>query len=111
MHVITHSHLDAGWVFSVDECYTTVEHIFDSVFLSLKDDDHRIYTVGDIYFFHRWYQEKDMTEKEEIKKLVKRGQFDLVHGGAVSTDEATVNYNDIIDNMLIAREWIKTEFD
>ena len=53
LHVITHSHLDAGWVYPVDRCYTTVQAIFDSVFLSLKDDNHRIYTVGDIYYFRR----------------------------------------------------------
>jgi hypothetical protein len=28
----------------------------------------------------------------------------------VSTDEASVNYHDIIDNMLVAREWLSTEF-
>ena len=55
VHVVTHSHLDAGWVYGVDKCYNTVVAIFDSVFSSLKDDKKRTYTVGDIYFFRRWY--------------------------------------------------------
>jgi hypothetical protein len=55
--------------------------------------------VGDIYFFQRWYYEQlDDKQRIEVQGLVKAGQLEIVHGGAVSTDEALVNYNDIIDN-------------
>jgi hypothetical protein len=33
-----------------------------------------------------------------------------VHGGAVSTDEATVTFQDIVDNMMTMRQWLKVEF-
>ena len=99
MHVVTHSHLDAGWVYTVNNCYSTVKYIFSSVLDSLKADKDRKYTVGDIYFFQRWYYEQlDDKQRIEVQGLVKAGQLEIVHGGAVSTDEALVNYNDIIDN-------------
>ena len=56
VHVITHSHLDPGWVYDVEKCFETTVHILSSVFESLKQDSERSYTVGDIYFFRRWYE-------------------------------------------------------
>ena len=32
VHVVTHSHLDPGWVYDVEKCYDTSSHIFSSVF-------------------------------------------------------------------------------
>ena len=55
VHVVTHSHLDPGWLLDVDALYMTVEKIFDSVSESLLENSERKYTVGDIYYFRRWY--------------------------------------------------------
>ena len=45
-----------------------------------------------------------------IKKLVWQGQLEIVHGGLVSTDEATTNYADIIRNFEVAHNWLFKEF-
>ena len=55
VHVVTHSHLDPGWLLDVDALYMTVEKIFVSVSESLLENSERKYTVGDIYYFRRWY--------------------------------------------------------
>ena len=110
VHVVTHSHLDPGWLLDVDSLYYTVEHIFDSVSESLLKDHERKYTVGDIYYFRRWYLSLNEDKKAGVKRLVDDGQLEIVHGGAVSTDEANVSYQDIIDNMIATRHWLKSEF-
>jgi hypothetical protein len=51
LHVITHSHLDAGWVYDVDQCYVITKVIFTNVFEELLKNPVRKYTVGDLYFF------------------------------------------------------------
>lgn len=56
LHIITHSHLDAGWVYDVDKCYDVVKTIFSGVFQELLKNRSRTYTVGDLYFFERWYK-------------------------------------------------------
>lgn len=56
LHIITHSHLDAGWVQDVDTCFNVVKKIFSSVLESLLANKDRKYTVGDLYFFERWYK-------------------------------------------------------
>jgi alpha-mannosidase len=49
--------------------------------------------------------------KEVVKELVKGGQLELVHGGLVGNDEACPLFNDILDNMMLGRRWVKEEFD
>ena len=110
VHVVTHSHLDAGWIFDVNTCYTTVKSIFNSVLESMISNEERKYTVGDIYFFRRWYEELDVDKQTIIKRYVQEQRWEIVHGGAVSTDEATVSFHDMIDNMIISRHWLQKEF-
>jgi len=71
MHVVTHSHLDAGWVKGVRRCYQTAKVIFKSVISELEKDRKRTYTVGDIYFFRRFYFER-IDLQDRITVLVKR---------------------------------------
>lgn len=112
MHVITHSHLDAGWVYDVDKCYDVTKHIFSSVLEELLKDPQRTYTVGDLYYFERWFKsELNEQNKQHVRDLVRKGQIEVLHGGGVSPDEATCDADDIIDNMILSREWIKKEFD
>lgn len=110
IHVVTHSHLDAGWVYPVDRCYQTVAAIFDSVLEALLLNSERKYTVGDMYFFRRWYTGLRIDQQASVKELVRNGRVEIVHGGAVSTDEATVSFHDMIDNMMGSRHWIQKEF-
>jgi hypothetical protein len=99
LHIITHSHLDAGWVKDLDNCFAVVNKIFSSVLDSLLLNPGRKYTVGDLYFFERWYKTSlDDGKRFSIRKLVASGQIEILHGGAVSPDEATTTFNDIIDN-------------
>ena len=103
IHVVTHSHLDAGWIYPVDQCFTTVDHIFTTVLESLLVDPKRRYTVGDMYFFRRWYESKAESDREAVRDFVRNGQIEIVHGGAVSTDEATVSFHDFMNNMITSR--------
>ena len=55
VHVITHSHTDAGWLHVVEDCQNQVNVILNSVVDALKKNENRTYTVGDLYFFETWY--------------------------------------------------------
>ena len=91
--------MDAGWLKTADTLFeNAVEKIYPSVLSQLNLNSNYTFTVGDIYFFRRYYLEADGVIKNQIKKLVKNGQLEFVHGGMVSTDEATTDYADIIRN-------------
>jgi len=110
LHIVPHSHLDAGWLRTIDEYYDIgVSKLFPKVIHALLDSDSegdRTYTVGDIYYFQRWYFESNIQTRQQVKRLVAEGRLEFVHGGYVSNDEACPNYNEIIINMLQGRRFL-----
>ena len=48
--------------------------------------------------------------KENVKKLVKNGQLEILSGGWSMHDEACPTFEDMIDNMMIGHDFAKAEF-
>ena len=42
--------------------------------------------------------------------MVQTGQLEIVHGGLVSTDEATVNYADMLRNFESGHDFVRQTF-
>ena len=94
VHFVPHSHLDAGWIMKYDEYYEErVIKIFTTVFAFLFENPNIKYSVGDILYFKRYYDQQTDKDKEMIRGLVERGQLEILHGGFVSNDEACPNYS------------------
>ena len=112
MHFVPHSHMDAGWLKTYDRYFNDeVKIIFSSVFKRLETNEEYTYTVGDIAFFRRYWEDVALPEdREKIKQFAKNGQLEFVHGGLVSTDEATTQYTDIIRNFEAGHEFLMSEF-
>ena len=109
--MIPHSHLDAGWLNTADGYFNSrVRHIFDAVIEELIKNQTYTYTVGDIYFFRRWYRTKDVTMQAQVKTLVLLKQIEFVHGGLVSSDEACPSFQDVIRNFEVASDWLWDTF-
>ena len=74
VHFVPHSHMDAGWLRTYDEYYLDeVRPIFDSVIEKLGTQPKYTYTVGDISFFKRYYEDLSASHKDSVKKLVTNG--------------------------------------
>jgi len=58
-----------------------------------------------------WYTRQDQKTKDKLKKLIKNGQFEVVSGGWGSADQATPNYEDLIDNIMVGHQFLKKEFE
>ena len=103
--------MDAGWLYTVDEYYVMgVEKILTNVVKRLVKDPKAKYTLGDIYYFRRWYKEQSDIVQGQVKQLVEEGRFDIVHGGLIQTDEACITYDNIIRNLEVGRGWLEREF-
>ena len=48
--------------------------------------------------------------KEIIRKLVKTGRLEIVHGGWVSNDEACPTYDEIFLNFKVGHDFLLKEF-
>ena len=61
-------------------------------------------------YFSLWYNQQKEEIKEEVKKYIQNGQLDIVNGGWSANDEATPDFDDILNNMMIGHEFMKKEF-
>ena len=110
VHLLAHTHDDVGWLKTVDQYYSgtnqdaqhaTVSLILDTTVEELLADPKRRFTYVEMKFFTMWYNRQTPEKKKDVKKLVREGRLEFANGGWSSTDEASANYEDMINNMLI----------
>lgn len=58
-------------------------------------------------FFKMWYDRQTEQKRKQVKMLVKEGRLEFANGGWSSTDEASANYEDMINNMIIGHNFLK----
>ncbi|KAI5637053.1 alpha mannosidase middle domain-containing protein [Phthorimaea operculella] len=107
VHLIPHSHMDAGWVKTFDEYYygtrtmistANVHLIFHSVLSELLHDKRRKFTFSETAYFWRWWKEQRPATRATFRSLVQEGRIEFAGGGWTQNDEATVDYLQIIDH-------------
>ena len=119
IHIIPHSHMDVGWLKTVDECYSgtnnsnqhaAVQYIIDSVVTGLARNSNRTFTHSEQGFFQRWFYEQDEERQQLARHLVARKQLSFVGGGWSQNDEACPHYVTMIDQMTLGHKFLKQEF-
>ena len=98
VHLVPHTHDDAGWQVSVDEYQlSTVDTILDNVLLQLEQDPARTFTYAETNFFANWLRRRPRSVTERVRRLIHGQQLEIVNGGWVQHDEACPLYGDMID--------------
>jgi len=119
VHLIAHTHDDIGWLKTVDQYFygaysnitlAGVQYILDSVIGKLSMDPTKRFVYVEIGFFKRWWDEQNAGTQQIVKNLVKNGQLVFVGGGWCMNDEATVYYEDAIDQMSLGHQFLLSEF-
>lgn len=118
VHIVPHSHDDAGWIYSFENYYTgnnnsgtCVKCILDNMVKSLKNKSERKFTIIEISYFHKWYIEQSPETKETIKQFIQNKRIEFANCGWVANDEATTNYQDIINQVNLGLDFLKKEFN
>ncbi|CAN8006665.1 unnamed protein product, partial [Ixodes pacificus] len=112
VHVVCHSHNDAGWVEPVDTMYdTAVQHIYSSVVDSLSRYPERRYVSAENVYFSRWLMEnQNVGNLTAVQRLVDSGKLEFVGGGWTQNDEATTHYTAIVDQMTMGLRFLNNTF-
>lgn len=119
VHLVPHTHDDAGWLKTVDQYYVgsnnsiqgaCVQNVLDSLVPALLADKNRKFVYVEQAFFERWWREQSEPIKNVVKDLVKSGQLEFINGGMVMHDEAATHYIDMIDQTTLGHEFLKKEF-
>ncbi|KAI8041890.1 hypothetical protein M5D96_003185, partial [Drosophila gunungcola] len=119
VHLVPHSHDDVGWLKTVDQYYygsqnkiqhAGVQYILDTVVEELLKDSRRRFIQVETFFFAKWYSEQTETIQRAVKKLVADGRLEFAGGAWSMNDEATVNYQSVIDQFNLGLRYLKDIF-
>ncbi|KAM4707731.1 epididymis-specific alpha-mannosidase [Discoglossus pictus] len=97
-YVIPHSHMDVGWVYTVQESmHAYAANVYTTVVEELMRMKHRKFIVVEQEFFRLWW---DMVagdlQKQQVHQLVHEGRLEFIIGGQVMHDEAVTAVDDQI---------------
>ncbi|KAH3844392.1 hypothetical protein DPMN_086650 [Dreissena polymorpha] len=105
--IVPHSHVDPGWVETVDEYYTRkVRAILDGMVRKLHLYPDLTFIWAEIVYFSRWWEAQTHLVQLQVKDLIKQGRLEMVLSGWVMPDEASTSYSSVIDQLTEGHQWL-----
>lgn len=65
----------------------------------------------EIAFLDMWWRSANETMRNLMTDFVKKGRIEFLNAGWCMSDEATVYYEDMVDQMSLGLKWIKDQFN
>ncbi|XP_030634992.1 epididymis-specific alpha-mannosidase [Chanos chanos] len=96
--VIPHSHMDVGWVYTIQESmHAYAGNVYTSVVEELSREKHRKFIAVEQEFFRLWWDTVATSQhKKQVKQLLQEGRLEFIIGGQVMHDEAVTDLDDIL---------------
>ncbi|XP_015247239.1 PREDICTED: epididymis-specific alpha-mannosidase [Cyprinodon variegatus] len=96
--VIPHSHMDVGWVYTIQESmHAYAANVYSSVTEELSKGKGRRFISVEQEFFRLWWDSvASDTQRKQVRQLVKEGRLEFIIGGQVMHDEAVTDLEDEI---------------
>ena len=120
VHLIPHSHDDVGWLKTVDDYFyganmrtqfAGVQYTIDTVVQELTDNPDYKFTIVEMAFLYRWWNQAPERERERVRTLVQKRQLQFVNAGWCMSDEAGMYYEDFVDQMTVGLRWLQETLD
>ncbi|KAM6150178.1 epididymis-specific alpha-mannosidase isoform 2-T2 [Erethizon dorsatum] len=96
--VVPHSHMDVGWVYTVQESMRAyAANVYTSVVAELARGEQRRFIAVEQEFFRLWWDGvASEQQKQQVRQLLAQGHLEFVLGGQVMHDEAVTHIDDQI---------------
>ncbi|PNJ13229.1 MAN2B2 isoform 4 [Pongo abelii] len=96
--VVPHSHMDVGWVYTVQEgMQAYAANVYTSVVEELARGQQRRFIAVEQEFFRLWWDGvASDQQKHQVRQLLEEGRLEFVIGGQVMHDEAVTHLDDQI---------------
>ena len=108
VHVIPHSHCDAGYRESFEGYYDgQVRNIINTMLEALNSSSSRKFVWEETSFLSRWWSEATDDQKILMKKLTDEGRLEFIGGGWTMHDEAVNDAGTIIKQMTLGLKFLK----
>uniref|UniRef100_A0A8C7RHM8 Mannosidase alpha class 2B member 2 n=1 Tax=Oncorhynchus mykiss TaxID=8022 RepID=A0A8C7RHM8_ONCMY len=115
--VIPHSHMDVGWVYTIQESmHAYAANVYSSVTEALTQNKQRKFIAVEQEFFRLWWDSVATDKhKKQVRQLLKESRLEFIIGGQVMHDEAVTDLDDEIlqltgEVMLHRRLWNNQEW-
>ena len=109
--LIPHSHIDAGWIKTLEEYYSQdVKNILNNM-LGLLEVMPSIKFVWSEISFLSMYLNEFPEKKSVILKYIKEKRFEIVGGGWVQNDEALPDFEIVLRQMEAGFEYLNRELN
>ncbi|KAK2160312.1 hypothetical protein LSH36_136g04043 [Paralvinella palmiformis] len=107
VYVVPFSHQDPGWKSSMEKLFREkTRKTIDYMVEFLTSDPNMTFVWSEIIFLEKWYSQADAEQQNKLKKLLSRGQLELLTGGWVMTDEAVTHYYAMLDQLIEGHQWL-----
>uniref|UniRef100_A0A4W4H0X6 Alpha-mannosidase n=1 Tax=Electrophorus electricus TaxID=8005 RepID=A0A4W4H0X6_ELEEL len=96
--VIPHSHMDVGWVYTVEESmHAYASNVYSTVVEELSRVKNRTFIAVEQEFFRLWWGTvASQWHKDQVRQLMQEGRLEFIIGGQVMHDEAVTDVDDAI---------------
>lgn len=120
IYLIPHSHDDVGWLKTPDNYYyggdqniqwAGVRYTIDNIVTEMMFNQDLKFSIVEVAFLDMWWRNANQTMKEKLTDYIKKGRVELLNAGWCMSDEATVYYEDMVDQMSLGLKWVKEKFD
>ena len=108
VHVVPHSHCDAGYREKFQEYYDIQVHkIINTMLIALNDSSSRKFVWEETSFLSLWWQKATFDQKVLMKRLIDEKRLEMIGGGWTMHDEAVNNAATIIHQMTLGLKFLK----
>uniref|UniRef100_A0A8B9LIP3 Alpha-mannosidase n=1 Tax=Astyanax mexicanus TaxID=7994 RepID=A0A8B9LIP3_ASTMX len=96
--VIPHSHMDVGWVYTVQESmHAYASNVYSTVVEELSRVKGRRFIAVEQEFFRLWWDTAaSQWHKKQVRQLLQEGRLEFIIGGQVMHDESVTDIDDAI---------------
>ena len=106
--VVPHSHSDPGWHKTVDGYFMDqTKPTLDNMLEKLTEYPQMTFVWAESVFLSMWWQDLEPEKRDAVRRLIRRGQLEIVGGGWVVPDEANPHYFSLVDQMIEGHQWLK----
>lgn len=106
--VMPHSHNDPGWLKTFEGYYhSQTANILNNMVDKLIRYPNMTFVWSETSFLAKWWKSAHHQRRQAMKDLLASGRLELLAGGWVMTDEATVSLYSMIDQMIEGHQWIR----
>jgi alpha-mannosidase II len=106
--VLMHSHNDPGYRHPMEDYYNIrAKQVLSLAVEKLTKYEDLTFIWTDTCFLERWWREQNNKTRNELRKLVQSGRFEIALGAWVSADECISHYYAYVDQLIEGYYWIR----